>query len=67
MSAEEQVLTMLRDQVAEICFGTTFIVIGLAALAVAAIRRRSGVRAIVWLGIWSIVYGVLRLAGSPPP
>jgi phosphoserine phosphatase RsbU/P len=63
MSPEQQVLAMLRDQVGEICFGTTFVVIGVAALAVAAIRRRSGVRAIVWLGIWSVVYGVLRLVG----
>ena len=55
---------MLRGQLTEICFGTTFVIIGLAALTVAAVRRRSGVRAVVWLGIWSIVYGLLRLVGS---
>jgi sigma-B regulation protein RsbU (phosphoserine phosphatase) len=32
----------------------------------AAIRRRTGVRAIFWLGIWSFMYGVLRLVGSSP-
>lgn len=55
---------MLRGQMIEICFGTTFLVIGLAALAVAAIRRRTGVRAVAWLGIWSAVYGILGLSGA---
>jgi sigma-B regulation protein RsbU (phosphoserine phosphatase) len=42
--------------------GTIFIVIGLVALVVAAIRRRaSGWRAVLWLGIWSALYGIQRL------
>src|SRR5271169_4273444 len=49
----------------EICTGTTFVIIGLMALAVAALRRRSGVRAIVWVGVWSATYGVLSLVGTP--
>ena len=64
MSPETEALANLRGQMIEICFGTTFLVIGLAALAVAAIRRRTGVRAIAWLGIWSAVYGVLGLSGA---
>ena len=65
MSPETEVLAILRGQLIEICFGTTFIVIGMAALAVAAIRRRTGGRAVVWLGIWSTIYGVLGLSGAP--
>ena len=42
--------------------GTIFVVIGLVALIVAAIRRRaSGWKAVLWLGIWSALYGVQRL------
>jgi sigma-B regulation protein RsbU (phosphoserine phosphatase) len=42
--------------------GTIFVVIGLVALIVAAIRRRaSGWRAVLWLGIWSAAYGSQRL------
>ena len=65
MSPEAEALAMLRGQLIEICFGTTFVVIGLAAMAVAAIRRRTGGRAVVWLGLWSTIYGILGLAGAP--
>ena len=42
--------------------GTIFVVIGFVALVVAAIRRRaSGWRAVLWLGIWSALYGIQRL------
>ena len=34
-------------------------------MAVAAIRRRTGGRAVVWLGLWSTIYGILGLAGAP--
>jgi sigma-B regulation protein RsbU (phosphoserine phosphatase) len=33
----------------------------MAACGIAAMRRRSGVRVLVWLGIWSAMYGVLQL------
>ena len=65
MSPEAQALATLRGELIEICFGTTFIVVGLIALAVAAIRRRTGVGAVVWLGIWSALYGILGLSGTP--
>ncbi len=64
MSPDTEALATLRGQLIEICFGTTFIVIGLAALAVAALRRRTGVRAVLWMGIWSAVYGILGLSGA---
>src|SRR5664279_4757944 len=65
MSPETQALATLRGDMIEICTGTAFVIVGLVALAVAALRRRSGVRAIVWVGIWSAMYGVLSLVGIP--
>jgi sigma-B regulation protein RsbU (phosphoserine phosphatase) len=56
---------MLRGQVAEIIVGSVFLFIGLAACCIAAIRRRSGVRIFIWLGIWSAMYGAEHLSQSP--
>ncbi len=56
---------MLRDQLADIISGAVFLFIGLAAWSIAAIRRRSGVRIFVWLGIWSAMYGAMQLSESP--
>jgi len=50
--------------VADIISGTVFVFLGLTACSIAAMRRRSGVRILVWLGIWSAMYGVLRLGDS---
>jgi sigma-B regulation protein RsbU (phosphoserine phosphatase) len=65
MSAETEVVSLLRGQLADIIFGTFFVLIGLIALSIAAIRRRGGVRVLVWLGIWSTMFGVNELAYSP--
>ena len=62
---EDQVQAMLRGQLAEIISGSIFLFMGLAACYIAAIRRRSGVRLVVWLGIWSAMYGIGLLARSP--
>ncbi len=56
---------MLRGQVADIIIGSVFLFIGLAACSIAAIRRQSGVRIFVWLGIWSAMYGAVQLSQSP--
>ncbi|HET7213507.1 MAG TPA: PP2C family protein-serine/threonine phosphatase [Terriglobia bacterium] len=61
---EGQVLAMLRGQLEQIIFGTFFLFIGLAACSVAAIRRHSGARLFIWLGIWSSLYGASMLAKS---
>ena len=61
---EDQVLAMLRGQLIEIISGTIFVFFGLAACAIAAIRR-SGVRLFLWLGIWSAMYGTGLLTRSP--
>ena len=62
---EDQLLAMLRGQLADIVFGAVFLFIGLAACSIAAIRRRGGVRLVLWLGIWSAMYGTGLLARSP--
>jgi sigma-B regulation protein RsbU (phosphoserine phosphatase) len=54
-------LTVLRGQVVAICTGTAFVVLGLLAGAVAAVRRRGGVRVFAWLGVWSALYGLQEL------
>ena len=59
---ESQVLAMLRGQIEQIIFGTMFLFMGLAACSIAAIRRRSGARLFIWLGIWSGLYGASMLA-----
>lgn len=48
-----------------IVLGTIFLFIGLAAVAIAAIRRSGGVRILVWFGIFSAMYGARILAQSP--
>lgn len=64
MTPADQTLATLRGDIIEVCTGTTFIIVGLVALAIAALRRRGGVGAIVWVGIWSVFYGVLSLVGT---
>jgi sigma-B regulation protein RsbU (phosphoserine phosphatase) len=61
----DQVLAMLRGQVADIIVGSVFLFIGLATCCIAAIRRRGGVRIFIWLGLWSAMYGGEHLSQSP--
>jgi hypothetical protein len=51
--------------VVDIVLGTIFLFIGATACVIAAIRWRSGVRILVWLGIWSGMYGVQTLVQTP--
>lgn len=61
---QDQALATARGQLVEIISGTFFLSIGLAACAIAAIRR-SGVRLLLWLGIWSAMYGTGLLTRTP--
>jgi len=60
---DSQLQTMLSGQIFLLFSGASFFIVGLTSLAVAAIRRNSGggVRAVVFLGIWSTMYAVQRL------
>src|SRR5271169_3631077 len=67
MDMDSQLQAMLSGQISLLFSGTSFFIIGLVSLAVAAIRwhssrRSGGVRAVVYLGIWSTMYGINRLA-----
>ena len=55
---------MLRDRVADIILGTLFLFGGFAACGIALMRRRRGVRILIWLGIWSAMYGAQPLTDS---
>jgi phosphoserine phosphatase RsbU/P len=61
---QDEALLILRDRVADIIFGTLFLFGGLAACCIAAIRRGSSVRILIWLGVWSAMYGAQPLANS---
>ncbi len=61
---EAQVLAILRGQLEHIISGAFFLFIGLAACSIAGIRRRSGARLFIWLGIWSSLYGASVMAQS---
>jgi sigma-B regulation protein RsbU (phosphoserine phosphatase) len=45
--------------------GSVFLFVGLAACSFAAVRRRSQVRLLVWIGVWSGMYGGRLLLESP--
>lgn len=61
---QDQALAVLRGHVEDIVTGTLFVFIGLAACAIAAIRRRSGVRLLLLVGLWSAMYGARPLVDS---
>jgi len=62
MNPDTQVVTMLRSDVGAIILGTLFLAIGLISWAIAAIRRRSRIRILIWLGVWTFMYGINMLA-----
>jgi sigma-B regulation protein RsbU (phosphoserine phosphatase) len=64
MDLDTQAITMLRNDIGAIILGTLFLVIGLISWAIAAIRRRSRIRILIWLGVWTFMYGMNMLALS---
>ncbi len=61
MNTADAALETLRGEVVDIVLGTIFLSIGATACAIAAIRWRRGGPILVWLGIWSGMYGVQKL------
>ena len=62
MTPDSQAHARFIGEVINLITGTSFITIGIVALVVATVRRRaSGWRAVLWLGIWSSIYGIQRL------
>ncbi len=56
MSGQNEVAA-LRGELADIISGTFFLFTGLMAFCIAAIRRRGGVRVLIWLAILSAMFG----------
>jgi sigma-B regulation protein RsbU (phosphoserine phosphatase) len=55
---------MFLSQLVELIFDAAFVLFALGAIGVAAIRRGSGVRVLVWLALWSGAYGLRQLLSS---
>ncbi len=64
MATDAQLASFLRGQIPDLVSGVFFVVMGLIAFAGAGIRRRSGVRILVWLGLWSLLFGVNEFLGT---
>jgi len=62
---EDQVLTLLRDQVGIIMLGTVFLFVGLVASGISAIRGRRKDRILVWFGLLNVMWGARILAYAP--
>ncbi len=58
-------LTLARIDLAYIALGTVFVFFGLVSCAIAVIRKRGEIRILVWLGIWSGMYGTSLLLRTP--
>ena len=62
MNLDAQSQARFIGDVVNLIAGPIFIVLGLVALVIAAIRRRAGgARAVFFLGIWSAIYGIQRM------
>jgi phosphoserine phosphatase RsbU/P len=55
-------LSSLRAQIVDVVSGSAFLFIGLAGFGIALVRRRSGARLFILLGIWSAMYGAIQLS-----
>lgn len=59
--AADAALQTLRGDVINIVLGTVFLAVGGTACTIAAIRERSGVRMLMWWGVFSGMYGLQTL------
>jgi phosphoserine phosphatase RsbU/P len=63
MNIGDAALETLRGDIINIILGAIFLTVGATACAIAAIRRRAGVRMLIWWGIFSGMYG-LQILGQ---
>lgn len=66
MSAETQLVSELRGEIANLVAGVFFLFISLVALGVAVVRPGRSSRVLVWVGAWSGMYGAQELLWSEP-
>lgn len=65
MSNEIQTIEQLSQLVGEIIFGTFFLLIGLISVTIAILRQGKGTKILIWLAVWSGMYGTRLLIISP--
>jgi sigma-B regulation protein RsbU (phosphoserine phosphatase) len=65
MNTADAALETLRGDVINIVLGAVFLTVGATACAMAAMRRRRGVRILAWWGIFSGMYGLQKLGQTP--
>lgn len=65
MNPADSALQTLRGDLINIVLGAIFVAVGVTACAVAAIHWHSGVRILVWWGIFSWMYGLQKLGQTP--
>src|SRR5207245_10808272 len=65
MNADAQVISLLRNQVAGIVLGSSFLLVGIGALITAALRQRRQFGLVAWFGAFSTLYGLRMLAQAP--
>ena len=63
---ETGTFTIDRIQLASVVLGTIFLFFGLVSCVIAAIRRQVEARALVWLGLWSGMFGASLLLRTAP-
>ena len=58
-------MPLTRSDFALLVVGVVIAVIGLAAVAIHAVRRRAGERILLWLGLFAAPYGTLLIVRTP--
>jgi len=56
----------LMDQITVIIAGTVFLLFGITAIGIAILRKGKDFRVLIWLGMWSGIYGIPLLILSDP-
>jgi len=64
MQNEIETLEQLRLQAVEIIFGTFFVLVGVFSGAIALLRREKGSQVLLWLAVWSGIFGIRLLISN---
>ena len=64
---ENEILNMnqLSQQLAQIIFGTFFLIVGMGSAVSASLRQGKNIQILIWLSAWSSAYGIGLLIASP--
>jgi len=64
MQNEIDTFEQLRFQAVEIIFGTFFVLVGIFSGAIALLRREKGSQVLLWLAVWSGIFGIRLLISN---